>query len=114
MNSFTRIINGRFPQVSLRDPAFESLLIRRFLLPLSILLSFVFLPPPASASSGLPRPSGAAHWGRAEGNAQDSIGLNPGALEGGAVYASGMAGQGFSFDGADDLLPTTPDGLPTE
>src|SRR3990167_7007640 len=113
MNSFTRIINGRFPQVSLRDPAFESLLIRRFLLPLSILLSFVFLPPPASDSSCLPLPSGAAHWWRAEGNAQDSIGLNPGALEGGAVYASGMAGKGFSFDGVDDLVAIPADGFPT-
>src|SRR3989338_6863910 len=94
-------------------PAFESLLIRRFLLPLSILLSFVFLSPPALAASCFPLPSNAAHWWRAEGNAQDSVGSSHGALEGGTVYVVGMTGQGFSFDGIDDLVAIPAGGFPT-
>src|SRR3989338_6758175 len=94
-------------------PAFESLLIRRFLLPLSILLSFVFLSPPASAALCLPLPSDAAHWWRAEGDAQDSVGSSHGTLEWGTAYAAGMAGQGFSFDGIDDLVAIPAGGFPT-
>ncbi|MFA4873540.1 MAG: LamG-like jellyroll fold domain-containing protein [Patescibacteria group bacterium] len=82
------------------------------MLPLSILLSFVFLSTPAHAASCLPLPSDTAHWWRAEGNAQDSLGLNHGALEGGTVYDAGKVGQGFSFDGIDDLVEIPTQGLP--
>src|SRR3989338_10881483 len=113
MNNYTERLSGNSFRIIYQDRAFASLLIRRFLLPLSILLSFVFLSPPASAASCFPLPSNAAHWWRAEGSAQDSIGLNPGALEGGATYAPGMAGQGFSFDGIDDLVAIPAGGFPT-
>src|SRR3990167_10470630 len=113
MNTFIKHLHSILLQISPRDPAFESLLIRRFLLPLSILLFFVFLSPPASAASCFPLPSDAAHWWRAEGSAQDSIGLNPGALEGGTAYAAGMAGPGCSFDGIDDLVAIPAGGFPT-
>src|SRR3989338_6387142 len=112
MNNYTERLSGNSFRIIHQNPAFESFLIRRFLLPLSILLSFVFLPPPASASSCFPLPSGAAHWRRAEGNAQDSIGLNHGALEGGALYETGKVGQGFSFDGVDDLVEMPTQGFP--
>ncbi|MFA4873292.1 MAG: LamG-like jellyroll fold domain-containing protein [Patescibacteria group bacterium] len=82
------------------------------MLPLSILLSFIFLPPSAQSASCLPLPSDAAHWWRAEGNAQDSLGLNHGALEGGTLYEAGKVGQGFSFDGIDDLVQIPTQGFP--
>ena len=87
--------------------------IRRFLLCFSILLLLIFLSPSAQSASCLPLPSDAAHWWRAEGNAQDSIGLNHGALEGGTLYETGKVGQGFSFDGVDDLVAIPADGFPT-
>src|SRR3989344_8938685 len=113
MNNYTERLSGNSFRIIHQDPAFESFLIRRFLLPLSILLFFVFLSPPASAASCFPLPSDAAHWWRAEGSAQDSIGLNPGALEGGATYAPGMAGQGFSLDCIDASVAILAGGLPT-
>ena len=67
----------------------------------------------AQTSSCAPLPSSAAHWWRAEGNAQDSVGSNHGTLEGGTAYAAGMAGQGFSFDGIDDLVAIPAGGFPT-
>lgn len=35
----------------------------------------------------------------AEGNANDSVGVNNGVLQGGVTYTAGKVGQGFSFDG---------------
>jgi fibronectin-binding autotransporter adhesin len=46
-------------------------------------------------------PSNAVAWYRAEGNAADSAGTNPGTLSGGVTYATGENGQGFSFDGVN-------------
>ncbi len=95
-----------------RNNGMKSIFMRRFLLPFSILLSLTFSPPPASASSCLPLPSDAAHWWRAEGNTQDSIGLNHGTLEGGALYDAGKVGEGFRFDGIDDLVAIPAQGFP--
>lgn len=39
---------------------------------------------------------------RGDGNANDSIGSNPGTLNGGTGFAAGAAGQSFLFDGVDD------------
>ena len=46
--------------------------------------------------------AGPVSWWRGEGNAQDSIDGNHGALVGGTSFAPGVLGQGFSFDGIDD------------
>ena len=64
-----------------------------------------------------PAPAGLVGWWRAESNANDSVGGNNGTLSAsGAVYAPGLVGQGFQFDGtngyvaipdADALKPTS-------
>ena len=56
-------------------------------------------------------PTNCVAWWRAEGNANDSVGANNGALMNGATSAAGKVGQGFSFDGADDFVevPTATD-----
>src|SRR5688572_30718114 len=43
------------------------------------------------------------HWA-AEGNANDSVGTNHGALLGNATFATGQSGQAFSLDGNDDRV----------
>jgi hypothetical protein len=47
----------------------------------------------------VPLPSGAVAWWPAEGNTGDAVGTNTGALQGGATYATGQAGQAFSLNG---------------
>jgi len=48
-------------------------------------------------------------WWRGEGNATDTISTNHGTLSGGASFASGEVGQGFSFDGTGEVAaPGTP------
>jgi len=46
-----------------------------------------------------PPPPGLASWWRAEGNAEDTVGGNEGALAGGADYSPGFVGQAFHFNG---------------
>ncbi len=55
-------------------------------------------PPPPTNSGGL-----LALW-RADGDGQDSIGVNHGALMGGVGFAPGVSGQGFLLDGSDDYV----------
>jgi concanavalin A-like lectin/glucanase superfamily protein/putative Ig domain-containing protein/List-Bact-rpt repeat protein len=45
-------------------------------------------------------PAAAVGWWRAEGNAQDSVGANHGALRNGAGFSPGKVGQAFSLDGS--------------
>jgi hypothetical protein len=51
-----------------------------------------------------PAPSGLVSWWPAEGNANDIVGTNNGALVNGATYESGMVGQGFSFNGVNSYV----------
>ena len=51
-----------------------------------------------------PSPSGLVSWWRAEGNATDAAGGNNGVLLNDATFGTGEAGQGFSFDGINDLV----------
>lgn len=44
-------------------------------------------------------PPGLVSWWRGAGNGNDTVGANKGTLHGGASYAPGKVGQGFSFDG---------------
>ena len=62
------------------------------------------------ATSCDPAPSGLVAWWRAEGNANDSIGANTGILVNGATFATGKAGQAFSFNGAAQYvgIPQSP------
>jgi hypothetical protein len=43
-------------------------------------------------------------WWPAEGNANDIVSTNNGALMNGVSFTNGMVGQGFAFDGADDQV----------
>lgn len=73
-------------------------------------------------SSGQPitncaaRPSGLIAWWSGDGNALDFAGTNHGTLMNGATFASGKAGQAFSFDGLDDhvRVPDAPVLNPTQ
>lgn len=49
-----------------------------------------------------PLPSGALTWLKAEGNANDVLGVNNGTLQNGVSFSTGLVGQAFSFDGVDD------------
>ena len=63
--------------------------------------AYEFLPAPA-----LP---GLTDWYRAEGNADDGVGGNPGTLVGGVSFAPGKAGQAFSFNGSSYVsVPDAP------
>ena len=57
-----------------------------------------------TAATGDPSVNGLVSWWRAEGNAYDSVGGNHGLSQGGTVFAEGIAGQAFSFDGVDDYV----------
>jgi YVTN family beta-propeller protein len=54
------------------------------------------------AASGLP--AGIVSWWRADGTAFDSVSGNNGALENGATYAAGKAGQAFSLNGSSQFV----------
>ncbi len=56
------------------------------------------------AATCIAPPEGKVSLYRAEGNANDSVGANNGALQNGATFAAGKSGQAFSFDGIDDLV----------
>jgi hypothetical protein len=60
-------------------------------------------------------PAGAVGWWRAEGDAQDSVGTNHGALRNGAGFSAGKVGQAFSLDGSTGFveIPDAPALRPT-
>ena len=49
-------------------------------------------------------PPGLLAWWPGEGNGNDLAGLHNGALQGGTSFVSGLAGQGFHFDGSTGLM----------
>lgn len=53
-----------------------------------------------NAVSPAPFPSGLVSWWRAECDATDAAGINPGTLMNGAGFGAGEVGQGFSLNGA--------------
>src|SRR5581483_9758366 len=58
----------------------------------------------ARAASCDPAPSGLVAWWPAEGNANDAVGTNNGALVGGASFTSGEVGQAFNFNGTSQYV----------
>ena len=52
----------------------------------------------------VPPPTGLVSWWPGDGNANDIVGGNDGALQGGATFAAGQVAQSLSFDGVDDLV----------
>jgi hypothetical protein len=59
---------------------------------------------PGRAVVCVPAPAGMVSQWKAEGNASDFIGSNNGTLVNGTLFASGMVGQAFSFDGVDGYV----------
>ncbi len=62
----------------------------------------------------VPEPPDLIHWWPGDGNADDVVGGNDGALMNGATFTVGKVGQAFLFDGSDDFvaLPGTFGGGP--
>ena len=58
----------------------------------------------ADATNCVMAPAGLVSWWRAEGNAQDATGANPGALAGNTTVGTGRVGQAFVFDGNNDAV----------
>ena len=71
---------------------------------LSLSLSLGLLSVETFAQQCTPAPAGLVSWWAADGNALDSRSRHNGTLQNGANFAAGNAGQGFSFDGADDFV----------
>ncbi len=65
----------------------------------------VVVPPPCT-----PAPAGLVSWWRGDGNSNDGVGSNNAVLMGGATFAAGQVGQGFSLNGnsQDVLIPYSP------
>lgn len=55
-------------------------------------------------------PVGLVGWWKGDGDASDFVGNNEGSLQGGVSFAGGKVGQGFLFDGNDDVvsIPDSP------
>src|ERR1017187_3080116 len=60
------------------------------------------MPPPPPAC--VPAPDNLVSWWRGEGNALDQVGGNNGVLSNGVGFASGVVGQGFSFNGTNSYV----------
>src|SRR4051794_4606824 len=61
----------------------------------ALVAALISSPPVASADL--------VSWWRAESNASDSAGSNNGSFAGGTTLGPGYSGQGFVFDGVDDV-----------
>lgn|GEM_PF-837705 len=59
----------------------------------------VVMPPPCASS-----PAGLVSWWPGEGNANDSISTNNGALMGNITFTNGMVGQAFRLDGVNSYV----------
>ena len=59
-----------------------------------------------TAAEGDPRADGLVAWWKGEFNAYDSVGGYHGALQGGATYAPGRAGEAFTLNGGDAFIST--------
>ena len=70
------------------------------------LASLPLTPSPTSIPTAKPVKAAASivSWWPGEGNANDIVDGNDGKLMGGATFAPGKVGQGFSFDGIDDFV----------
>lgn len=64
----------------------------------------------------VPAPDGLVSWWAAEGNAADVASRNPGSLQNGTDFSTGMVGQAFHFDGINDLvsIPDAPNLTPQQ
>ncbi len=59
---------------------------------------------PTGSSTLLSGSQNPVSWWPGEGNANDSIGTNPGTITGGVTFAPGIIGQAFSFNGVDAAI----------
>src|SRR4051812_21186843 len=69
------------------------------------LLGLTSLTLPCLAQTGcITPPPGLVAWWAGDGNANDLVGVNNGALQNGTTFAAGRVGQSFAFDGMDDSV----------
>ena len=66
-------------------------------------LLFFFTSETLQAQNCIQPPSGMVAWWPGDGNTNDISGTNPAVLQGGVVFAPGMIGQAFSFNGVDGM-----------
>jgi hypothetical protein len=66
-------------------------------------LFIVTTPVKFQAQTCVEPPSGMAAWWPGDGNSNEIFGSNPAVLQGGVVFASGMSGQAFSYNGVNGL-----------
>ncbi len=62
-----------------------------------------YIAPPLTVAC-LPSPNGLVGWWPGDGNPNDIVGSNTGTLKNGAMFDTGKVGQGFTFDGVDDVV----------
>jgi hypothetical protein len=69
-----------------------------------VVLALCFSASFAAAHTCVEPPSGLVSWWPGDGDANDIVGGDHGALQNGATFANGVVGQAFSFDGVDDFV----------
>jgi hypothetical protein len=81
----------------------------------AIALALLAAPAPFTHAQGspqcVPKPPGLVSWWRAEGDAADALGRNPGTAHEGVAYGPGMVGLAFHFNGSSFVSAATA-GLP--
>src|ERR1035438_5877748 len=76
----------------------------------TIISATIVLTASADLTNCAPPPSGLVSWWTGEGSAVDSLGLNNGALHGGAGFGLGEVAQAFNLDGTSGYvgIPKSP------
>jgi hypothetical protein len=70
----------------------------------TVIWAAIVLTASADLTNCAPAPPGLAGWWAGEGNAQDNLGGNNGALYGGMSFGAGEVGQAFNFDGSSGYV----------
>ena len=70
----------------------------------TIIWAAIVLTASAEPTNCVPAPPGLAGWWAGEGNAQDNLGVNNGALYGSVGFGTGKVGQAFNFDGSSSYV----------
>ena len=83
-------------------------MVRPFVLTALWLLASLLTSSAIYAQNCVVPPLGLVSWWPGDGNANDIVGINPGALQNGATFVTGQVEQAFRFDGMDDFVKVPP------